>query len=111
MEQQLSEATASASTASTASSNNGYCSWNGMGEESHATQSQVVLSTLQNAVREKERVISRLECQVEEQVRILFFPIYDDDPLPLDVLRFKPSSTSQASSFPLSNKGFWLCVF
>ncbi|CAG7822543.1 unnamed protein product, partial [Allacma fusca] len=48
MEQQLSEATSNAG------------SWT-MGDEEK-------LSTLQNAVREKERVISRLECQVEEQV-------------------------------------------
>ena len=52
MEQQLSEATAA---------NNAAGSW-GMGEEAEK------LCSLQNAVREKERVISRLECQVEEQV-------------------------------------------
>jgi hypothetical protein len=49
MEQQLSEATSNAS------------GWE-MGEEAEK------LCTLQLAVREKDRVISRLECQVEEQV-------------------------------------------
>ena len=48
MEQQLSEATSNAG------------SWTMEDEEK--------LCTLENTVREKERVISRLECQVEEQV-------------------------------------------
>jgi len=70
MEQQLSEAT---------SSNNAGGSW-GHGEEREK------LCSLQNAVREKERVISRLECQVEEQVVCLslFLPdafFHDDDTL------------------------------
>lgn len=51
MEQQLSEATSNAAAA-----------W-GIGEDPEK------LCTLQLAVREKDRVISRLECQVEEQVR------------------------------------------
>jgi len=55
MERQLSEATANAAT-----------SW-AVGEEAEK------LSALQIEVREKERVISRLECQVEEQVSIFFF--------------------------------------
>lgn len=50
MEQQLSEATSNAAAA-----------W-AMGEDTDK------LCNLQLAVREKDRVISRLECQVEEQV-------------------------------------------
>ena len=53
MEQQLSEATSNAG------------SWTMEDEEK--------LCTLENTVREKERVISRLECQVEEQVICLPF--------------------------------------
>jgi hypothetical protein len=53
MEQQLSSASASSNASS---------AW-GMGEDTDK------LCTLQLAVREKDRVISRLECQVEEQVR------------------------------------------
>lgn len=52
MEQQLSEATANAA------------SW-AMGENPEK------VSSLQHAVREKDRVISRLESQVEEQVIFL----------------------------------------
>lgn len=57
MEQQLSEATANAA------------SW-AMGEEPEK------VCSLQHAVREKDRVISRLESQVEEQV-IFFVVIFN----------------------------------
>jgi hypothetical protein len=77
MEQQLSEATSA----------NNAGSW-GLGEEAEK------LCTLQNAVREKERVISRLECQVEEQVICLSLFLTD---------AFLHDDETQVGLFPLTN--------